>query len=156
MRIPLPRWWAGLVLTGIAALANAAEQAAEQGAGAKNASRPDLNGVWQGFVVEGKGEQSDRGPTHLELTIRGNHISAHRLDGEGGSLGEGNYKLVPGRLMLMNATEASNRGKRRTYLGICAVEPDVLKWCVATPGNKRPTGFETRGQQFLLILKRQK
>ena len=155
MRIPLSRWWAGLVLAGIAALAIGAEKAAEQGAGAKNASRPDLNGVWQGFVVEGKGEQPDQGPTHLELTIKGNHIGAKRLDGEGGSLGEGNYKLVPGRLMLMNATEAGNRGKRRTYLGICTVEPDLLKWCVATPGNKRPTDFQTRGQQVLLILKRQ-
>jgi hypothetical protein len=54
----------------------------------------------------------------------------------------------------MNATEVGNRRKGRTYQGICTVEPDVLKWCVATPGNKRPKDFETKGQQFLLILKR--
>jgi hypothetical protein len=144
------------VFAGITALATGAAKSAEQGESAKNASAPDLNGVWQGFVVEGKGEQPDRGPTHLELTVKGNHISAKRLDGEGGSLGEGNYKLTPGRLLLMNATEVSNRRKGHTYLGICTVEPDVLKWCVATPGNKRPKDFETKGQQFLLILKRQK
>ena len=34
-------------------------------------------------------------------------------------------------------------------------QPEAIKWCVATPGNKRPADFETRDQQFLLILKRQ-
>jgi hypothetical protein len=144
------------VLAGIAALAIGAAKAAEQGVVAKDAAVPDLNGVWQGFVVEGKGEQPDRGPTHLELTVKGNHIGAKRLDGENGSLGEGNYKLTPGRFLLMNATEIRNRRKGHTYQGICIVEPDMLKWCVATPGNKRPKDFETKGQQFLLILKRRK
>ena len=156
MRIPLSRWWAGLVLAGIAALAIGAEKAAEQGAGAKNASRPDLNGVWQGFVVEGKGEQPDQGPTHLELTIKGNRISSNRLDGEGGSLGNGTYTITVGRFYLIDATESRSRGKGRTYQGICKFGPDLMKWCTATPGNPRPTNFETKGQQILLVLKRQR
>ena len=150
------RWWAWIVFSGIAALAVGAETAADRGGAGKKPADPDLNGVWKGFVVNGKGEDANRGPTHLELTIKDKHITAQRLDGEGGSLGQGNYKITPKQVQLMDATEIRKRGSPSTYLGICQVEPDVLKWCVATPGNKRPTDFETKGQQFLLILKRQK
>lgn len=119
------------------------------------ASEINLDGVWRGFVVEGKGEQPDRGPTHLELTIKGDHISAQKLDGEAGPLGEGSYKIKSGRLTFLDATEIRTEGKRRTYLGICKATPDELRWCVATPGSRRPAVFQSRGQQFLLILKRQ-
>lgn len=116
----------------------------------------NLDGVWRGFVVEGKGEKPDRGTVQLELTIQGNHISAKRLDGQGGSLGEGVYKMTTERFYQMDATEVRSRGKPKAYLGICAFAPDTMKWCVATPNSNRPTDFETKGQQFLLILKRQK
>jgi hypothetical protein len=55
----------------------------------------------------------------------------------------------------MDATETRKRAKPKSYQGICAFGPDLMKWCVATPGNPRPATFETKGQQFLLILKRQ-
>lgn len=138
--------WAWMVVSSVASLA----------VGADEAAAPDLNGVWRGFVVSGKGEDPNRGSTHLELTIKGNRIDARQLDGEGGSLGHGVYKMTPGKALSMDATETGKRGKPPLYLGICAVNEDVLKWCVATPGNKRPTNMETKSQQFLLIVRRQK
>jgi uncharacterized protein (TIGR03067 family) len=122
----------------------------------KDAPLPNLDGVWRGFAVEGKGEKPDRGPVHLELTIQGNRISAKRLDGQRLDVTEGTYKLTPGKPMQMDGTEIRERGKPRTFLGICELEGDTLKWCVATPRNPRPTEFETKRPQFLVILKRHK
>ncbi|MGD0897327.1 MAG: hypothetical protein ABR915_05785 [Thermoguttaceae bacterium] len=151
-------WTLGACLAAaiMAAGAAAAQQGGNSGGTAKATAGPNLDGVWRGFVVYGKGEQPNRGTVHLELTIKGNRITAQRLDGQRGSLGQGAYKLTSGRLSVMDATETAARGKPKTYLGICAFAPDTIKWCVATPGNTRPTDFETKGQQFLLILKRQK
>jgi hypothetical protein len=133
-----------------------AEGTSQQGTTAKPSADLDLNGVWRGFVVYGKGEQPNRGSVRLELTVKGNHISARRLDGQGDSLGQGTYKITVGRFYMIDATEIRPHGKGRTYQGICKFGPDLMKWCTATPGNKRPTDFETKGQQFLLILKRQR
>ncbi len=150
-----------LVLATFATLATGAERTGSRAAGQKTSAgeraSPDFNldGVWRGFVVEGKGERPDRGPVHLELTIKGNHISARRLDGQGAPLGEGAYTLTTDRFYLMDATEIRRRGKARPYQGIVSFGPDLMKWCVATPGNTRPADFETKRQQFLVILKRQ-
>ncbi len=118
----------------------------------------DLNGLWRGYVVEGKGEQPNRGSVHLELVIKGNQIVSQRLDGQGGPLGQGIYKITTtDKVYEMDAKEATKgKGKPRTYMGIVRFGPDLMKWCVATTGNPRPTDFETKGKQFLLILKRQK
>lgn len=124
---------------------------------AKADAPADLDGVWRGFVVEGKGEQPDHGSVQLELTIKDKHITAQRLDGEGGSLGEGSYRIKTGKSTWLDATELRKTGKRRTFLGILKTETDEIRWCVATPGNRRPTTYETIDQrQFFLILKRQK
>ena len=117
---------------------------------------PNLDGVWRGFTVEGKGENPDRGPVHLELTIKGNHIDAKRLDGQRLPMTEGTYKITAGKPMQMDGTETNPRGRTRTFLGICELTGDTLKWCVATPRHERPTDFETKRPQFLVILKRQK
>jgi uncharacterized protein (TIGR03067 family) len=117
---------------------------------------PKLDGVWRGFTVLGKGENPDRGPVHLELTIKGDHIDAKRLDGQSLPMTEGTYTIVPGKPMQMDGTETNARGRKRVYLGICELTGDTLKWCVATPRNERPTDFETKRPQFLVILKRQK
>jgi uncharacterized protein (TIGR03067 family) len=150
------RYFLLLCVLAFAIVAVGAERTDNLGAGAKTAPDLDLNGVWRGFVVKGKGEQPDRGSVHLELTIKGDRISAKRLDGEGGSLGNGTYTITVGRFYMIDATEARSRGKGRTYQGICKFGPDLMKWCTATPGNPRPTNFETKGQQFLLVLKRQR
>jgi len=167
-------FWALLVLAMVGGLAVGADNTGNRAAGAKTppkakspsnaktspgekaAADLDLNGVWRGFVVEGKGEQPNRGSVHLELTIKGNQITSRRLDGQGGSLGQGVYQIATERFYLLDATEVRARGKGRTYLGICKFGPDLMKWCVATPGNKRPADFETKGSQFLLVLKRQR
>jgi hypothetical protein len=143
-----------VVAVGFAALCGLSTAAPDD---AKSDAQPDLDGVWRGFVVEGKGEQPDRGSVQLELTIKDKRITAQRLDGEGGSLGEGSFRIKPGKVTLMDATELRKTGKRRTFLGILKTEPDLMQWCVAVPGNRRPTTYETIDQhQFFLILKRQK
>ncbi|HUT35795.1 MAG TPA: TIGR03067 domain-containing protein [Planctomycetota bacterium] len=115
-----------------------------------------LDGVWTGFAVEGKGETPDRGPVHLKLTIKGDHVDAERLDGQKLPMNEGTYKITPGTPMQMDGTETNARGRARAYLGIAELNGDTLKWCVATPNNPRPTEFETKRPSFLVILKRQK
>jgi hypothetical protein len=150
-----------LLALNVAAVAMAADGGVSRSAGAKGqtpAAAADLNldGVWRGFVVAGKGEHPNSGTVHLELTIRGKRIVAQRLDGQGGPLGQGTYTMTTARYYQMDATESRSRGKPRSYLGICAFGPDLMRWCVAPSGNGRPTTFETKGQQFLLILKRQK
>jgi hypothetical protein len=129
---------------------------AKSSSGAKPAENLDLNGTWRGYVVEGKGQNPNRGSVHLELKIQGNRISAQRLDGQGGFLGEGTYQITAERFYMIDATEIRERGKGRTYLGICRFAPDLMYWSVANPGNPRPVDFETKGRQFLLILKRQR
>ena len=81
--------------------------------------------------MKGKGEQPDRGSVHLELTIKGSRISAKRLDGEGGSLGNGTYTITVGRFYLIDATEARGHGKAHTNQGICTFGPDLMKWASA-------------------------
>jgi uncharacterized protein (TIGR03067 family) len=140
-----------------AVLAMAAANPARPGDGKGQAAAPSLDGVWKGFVVEGKGEKADRGPVHLELTIKGDVITAKRFNGQDTEdMGGGTYKITPGKTVIMDATETKPNGRGRTYLGILSLEGDTLKWCVATPKNERPTEFESKKPQFLLILKRQK
>lgn len=122
----------------------------------KDEAVPKLDGVWTGFTVEGKGENPDRGPVHLKLTIKGDHVDAERLDGQQLPMKEGTVKLVPGTPMQMDGSETNPRGRVRTYLGIAELSGDTLKWCVSTPNNPRPTEFETKRPSFLVILKRQK
>lgn len=141
----------GLVLAIAAALAGAGE-----GPGKKEEAPPKLDGVWTGFTVEGKGETPDRGPVHLKLTIKGDHVDAERLDGQQLPMKEGTIKLMPGKPMQMDGTETNPRGRSRTFLGIAELTGDTLRWCVATPNNPRPTEFETKRPNFLVILKRQK
>ena len=138
--------WVAVALVGTAAV----------GAEKPGGDAPKLDGVWRGFTVEGKGENPDRGPVHLELTIKGNRIHAKRLDGQRLPMTEGTFTIAPGKPMQMDGTETNARGRTRTYLGICDLTGDTLRWCVATPRNARPTEFETKRPQFLVILKRHK
>jgi len=143
--------WLGVVVAIGGTAATGAEAGAQPGTDV-----PKLDGVWRGFTVEGKGENPDRGPVHLELTIQGDHVDAKRLDGQRLPMTEGKLQIVPGTPMQMDGTETSAGGRTRTFLGICELTGDTLKWCVATPRHDRPTEFETKRPQFLLILKRQK
>jgi uncharacterized protein (TIGR03067 family) len=147
--------------TAIAAASVAGEKTATKAGAAKTGAAekvPELNldGIWRGYVVYGKGENPNRGSVHMELTIKGKHIVAKRLDGQGAPLGDGTYRISSGRYYVIDATENRARGKGRTYQGICTFAPDTMKWCTANPGNPRPTAFETKGQQFYMVLKRQR
>lgn len=110
-------------------------------------ARKELTGVWKGRVVQGaKG--------HI-LTITKDRIVGKRGTKE--DLGEGSFKLdLSKKPWRMDATVTKGRGKGETYLGIYSLKDDVLKWCVSVPGEERPRKFKTEGQQFLLMLKREK
>jgi len=129
-------------------------------AGAKAPSeaqeRARFVGVWKGFTVEGKGENPDRGPVKLELiikerTMRGIEIKGpDRIDH-----GEGEYTLqLDANPRHLDAAKTLPRGRKQAYVGIYTLEGDTLKWCVS-PQKVRPTSFETKKGQFLLILKRE-
>jgi hypothetical protein len=149
-------WMLLLVTAAIAATACGAEKTGDRSANAKTPPDINLTGTWRGYVVRGKGEQPDRGTVQLELSINGYQILAKRLDGQGGPLGKGSYRITADRSYQLDATETGSRGHGKVYLGIAKFGPDLMYWCVSNPGNKRPEAFETKGQQFLLILKRQR
>jgi len=116
-----------------------------------------LDGVWRGFVVEGKGERPEQGRVHVELTIKGDHIVAKQIQPAGDQgLGEGTYQVTSGDPNLIDATRTSNPGKGQAYKGIIQVDGETMKWCAANPGKERPKEFETRPPvQFFMILKRE-
>jgi uncharacterized protein (TIGR03067 family) len=132
-----------------------------------------LEGVWEGWVVEGKGENPNRGQLKLQLTITGNKIVGKNLGGAGGGggrgggggggdLGEGTFTVAEGKPNQMDSARVGGGGGGRRggggggYKGIATLEGDTLKWCVANPGRERPKDFTTdrRQGQFLMILKK--
>jgi len=119
------------------------------------AERARLVGVWKGFTVDGKGENPDRGPVKLELTITEKTIHGIEIKGdERVDHGEGEYTLDPAAdPRQLDGAKAVGRNRKQVYIGIYKLEGDTLKWCVS-PQKVRPTTFETRKGQFLLILKR--
>lgn len=122
--------------------------------------KPDLKayqGHWVGFTVEGKGERPDRGPVNLDLVITDNAIKAAQLKaGEKQDLGEGTFELtIKDGVISVDAKRTSRPGAGQVYAGIWKVDGDTLTWCTGTPRNPRPTEYETKKGQFLLILKKQ-
>ena len=119
---------------------------------------PKLLGTWVGYVVDGAGENPDRGPLHLQVTITADKISAINLQDGNKNMGEGTYQLKPAKQATeIDATGVVLPGKRsRTYLGICDVQGNTLKWCVDNQQKDRPTEYRTTKGQYLLVLKRQK
>lgn len=117
-----------------------------------------FEGTWEGYAVEGRGENPDRGPVHLRLKIAGNRISAFDLNKDGKEMGAGTYKIDPSKpLREIDATGVILPGKReRMFMGIYAIDGDTLKWCVDNRRVERPTEFRTFGGKYLLILKRKK
>jgi hypothetical protein len=137
------------------------------------AKPPALDGVWDGWVVEGRGENPNRGQIHLQLTIQDNKVTGKKVGGGGpggDDMGAGTIAIADGEVKHMDATRTAGGGGgggRRgrggpgggapggpgggggggggggAYKGILAVEGDTLKWCVANPGRDRPTEFAT-------------
>jgi uncharacterized protein (TIGR03067 family) len=123
----------------------------------KGSDPRQLIGVWRGYVVDGRGENSDRGPVHLEVTFTADKITARNLQDGGKSLGEGTYRIdLTKRLQEIDTTGVVVPDTRqRPYPGIFQVEGNTLRWCVNRGGKERPTEFVTRRGQYLLVLQRQ-
>lgn len=119
-----------------------------------------LEATWEGYAVEGKGENPDRGPVHLRLIIKDDMITAIDLGSKepNKEMGNGTYTLDPTKpFKEIDATGIILPGKReKTYLGIYEVDGDTLKWCVDNRGKERPDEFRTFAGKYLLVLKRQK
>jgi uncharacterized protein (TIGR03067 family) len=120
-------------------------------------ARKALVGVWKGFAVEGEGENPDRGPVKLQLTISESTIKGSEHKGsETVNHGEGVYSLdLTQNPAHLDASKSNERGRKESYLGIYRLEGDTLKWCV-TRRKQRPSAFATRDGAFLLVLKRDK
>lgn len=141
-----------LIALGLPALADATRQRPAE----SNISR--LAGTWEGFVVDGRGENPNRGPVHLRLVIEGNRMAAFDLSepNRNQSLGSGTYRVGSSSgLPELDATGIVLPGKRaRSFIGIYELDGDTLKWCVDNRGKERPSEFRTAGGKYLLILKR--
>jgi uncharacterized protein (TIGR03067 family) len=151
-----PRWGKpAVLLVGCAGLL-AVAPAGSQNAAGEAAERKSLEGTWEGWVLEGRGTRTDRGPVRLaKVVIQGDRISATdgKLD-----LGAGTFTLDLGqnpRRLDSVGTDGQPRG--RNFLGIYTLEGDTLRWCAANPGKPRPTEFITKpAVQFYMFLKRTK
>jgi uncharacterized protein (TIGR03067 family) len=123
----------------------------------EQAARDRLVGVWNGYAVDGRGENPNQGPVKLELTISRETIKAKQFKGkETLDLGEGTFTIELGSspVHLDGNKKLDNPNRKEIWLGIYELQGDTLKWCV---GKKaRPTEFATGGGSFLLILKRAK
>ena len=110
-------------------------------------ARKDLAGTWKGRVYKGAtGHKLDITTTRIVGTKDEKH-----------DLGEASFKLdLTKKPPWMDATRTKGREKGQTYLGIYSVQGEILRWCVSTPGNRRPSRFATKGSQFYLVLKREK
>lgn len=119
-------------------------------------ARRALVGVWTGFAVEGAGEQPDRGPVKIQLTITERTIAGVQFQGERAiDHGEGTYALsLTNRPAWLDGSKPRGNNNQDVWLGIYSLDGDTLKWCVRK--KDRPTEFATRDKAFLLILKRQK
>ena len=122
----------------------------------ESAPTPELlSGIWEGFVVEGTGENPDRGPVKLKITI--DEREMHGLQFKGETVvdhGKGTFTLAgDAQPVVLDAVQTNERGRQRQYLGICSLEGDTLKWCVS-PQKTRPKEFRSGDGAFLLVLKR--
>lgn len=147
---------AAVLLVGLLSVA-AALPAAEAGPADEAAERAKFVGLWKGYTVEGKGENPDRGPVKLEITITEKTMHGIQIK-EGGNIdhGVGEFTLdLSANPRQLDAAKTNPRGRKQAYIGIYTLEGDTLKWCV-TPQKERPQTFETKKGQFLVILKRVK
>lgn len=146
-----------MAVAGVLALFSSPISGADGAGGNETNERAKFVGVWKGFAVEGKGENPDRGPVQLEITVT--EKTMHGIQIKGGERidhGEGNYTLALGAdPKQLDAAKTVQRGRGQAFVGIYELDGDTLKWCVS-PQKVRPTTFETKKGQFLLILKRSK
>lgn len=119
------------------------------------AARKALVGVWNGYTVEGTGEQPDRGPVKIQITITEKTIKGVQFQGERTiDHGEGTFTLaLTNQPAGLDASKPRGNNNVDSWVGIYSLQGDTLKWCVRK--KDRPTEFATKDKAFLLILKRQ-
>jgi uncharacterized protein (TIGR03067 family) len=119
----------------------------------------NLEGVWRGWVVRGRGEDPNSGEMEIELTIRGNRIDGRELGtnrAPAGGLGSGVFTLTGnGRSGTMDAEQTSGPETGRRYQGIYEIDGETLRWCVTARNRQRPSVMATERGNFLMILRRQ-
>ena len=118
--------------------------ASTSAAGGAAGALKKVMGSWKGGV--------QNGASGHQLKITADRIIG-TIDGRR-SLGEGSFKLdASTKPWRMDATGTKGPHKGDTFLGICSVQGDTLKWCVGS-ADERPTEFTTADGNFLLVLKR--
>lgn len=119
----------------------------------------NLEGVWRGWVVRGRGEDPNSGEMEIELTIRGNRIDGRELGtnrSPPGGLGSGVFTLTGnGRSGTMDAEQTAGPETGRRYQGIYEFDGETLRWCVTARNRQRPTVMATERGNYLMILRRQ-
>jgi uncharacterized protein (TIGR03067 family) len=58
--------------------------------------------------------------------------------------------------MQIDITPADGKNKGKAFQGICQIEGDTLKVCVAAPGKERPKEFATKDGSFTILMTWQK
>lgn len=129
---------------------------------------PSLDGLWRGWIVEGRGENPNGGMMQLELAITGNRIAGREIKLlEGGSQPAGaSANSVPDLGVGTLVTTGNGRGgffdamyltgphSGQTCLGIYRLEGDVLHWCATNRSGQRPDIFSSGNGCYLMIMHR--
>jgi uncharacterized protein (TIGR03067 family) len=125
----------------------------------REAGGNNLEGVWRGWVVRGRGENPNSGEMEIELTIRGNRIDGRELGtnrAPEGGLGSGVFTMTGnGRSGTLDAEQTAGLETGRRYQGIYELEGETLKWCVTARNRQRPSVMATDRGNYLMILRRQ-
>jgi uncharacterized protein (TIGR03067 family) len=127
-------------------------------AGEGKKDREKLEGTWIPVRIEEGGNVKEGDDNH-RLIFKGDEFTIKKGDDV---FIKGKFKLDPAkkpRHIDMEITEdARNKYVGQTAHGIYALEKGELKWCLAEPGNERPTEFAAPAgaKQFYVVLKREK
>ena len=117
-----------------------------------------LQGVWKGWVVEGRGDDPKQQRMRIEVTFKGNTITA--VEDGSKDLGAGTFVVrftKEGKQLDASRTRGSGSAPGATYLGMYSLEGNTLKWCVGNPpGRDRPAELRSKTGQFLMVLTKDK
>ena len=121
-------------------------------------ARSPLEGVWRGWVVDGRGERPNDGQMELELTIQGNTITGRELGTRRapGGVGSGTFTMTAmnGTSGQLDADGTEGPTQGRFYAGIYELQGDTLRWCVSNRARQRPDQMATDRGNYLMILHR--
>lgn len=129
---------------------------------------PSLNGLWRGWIVEGRGENPNAGELELELAITGNRIAGREIKPQEAvsqaarpsasatpDLGIGTFVVTGnGRGGFFDAMYLSGPHSGQTCLGIYRLEGDVFYWCATNRSGQRPDIFSSGNGCYLMIMHR--